>query len=792
MTHLDYFLALRLIARGRADQDQLAEAIARCFVDEQISLPRQLVEREMLSQDECRTQLDELRQFLDAREWDYAVAQKDLREELDPLAEWEFWTRVARQLSTGNQGEFSDRYFGPTFFTEGALGQIFAVTERSTGRRVALKRMKEEVSRQPEMTERFLSEGQITARLEHPNIVPVYEFNGQSGGPDQSHRSPYYTMRLLEGRTFTQAVAALKETEQAIAASKESEQAGTYRQERRRLLIALIQVSNALDYAHSMGVVHRDLKPDNILLGKFGEVILLDWGLACLRANNTASTSERGFVGQPSVLEELARSHTGDIFGSPAYMAPEQAAASPEKITWATDVFGLGGLLFYLLSGRPPYVRKSSESDDDILARIADGKRPALASLCKKAPPALVAIAEKAMTLDPANRYASARAFGVDIQRWILNEAIEAYPEPLPQRVARWAIRRQSMTITLTSATLLAILFIVGFLTARWAERHIVGQTQSQFIARRAQQLASGADLCKKSTIVDVKLFSALLASLSSGPVPDDLRELSESELRRAAGVIDEYNPGTGYREVLFVAAGNEPTVLMTFARTEAGATPNVDLTRKPASEVPKFLLEEVGKLPPGEVYLGPNDPHTVSSNDRIQVTNMLWGAIGIWKEGKLLGCVAQRTSLADAFAMQLERIGIPSSDRVRYHMAANDAGEIIWTPGNTSREILKMLLDARGNPFHHFLESEKPNETIPFEYKGQSFYVFLDRRSFQYTESKATFVYLLATNYTRLSGPSLPTVYYAETTLLLLVVLLIAGCLWLSRAIVRFAYPRQ
>lgn len=784
MTHLDLFFALWLLRQKRVATENLAEQFAACFGSAQHALPRLLIDSKQLNDADCQEQLESLRSYIEQRDWDYPTVLSDVRTELPPECELDFWTLLSRQLEKRAPSDFSRRYENPIPFAKGALGEVLTVVERSTGRQVALKRMKPGVGEIPTMVERFLTEGQITARLEHPNIVPVYEYR------DDPDASPYYTMRLLKGRTLSKAIVALHK----ITDRKE------HQRERRRLLVTLIQVSYAIDYAHSLGVVHRDIKPDNILIGQFGEVIVLDWGLACVRepsaqmddiASLSASETHEGMKVKPIASDEVVTmSLVGDVVGTPAFMAPEQTTGEPSKITPATDIFCLGGLLYYLLCGQPPYRSQPSESTDAMLSRIASGKRPSILSVRPGAPRPLVAICDKAMATKPQDRYATVAAMSADIQRWLINEPVEAYVEPASQRLARWAIRNRVVTLAVGGVMMLATLLIVSLLATRWAERRLVMATQQRFIERRAGQLAYGGENWKQKSLVDMRLYQAILESLGL-PLPDKaMSSLTNSDLANVATILDHYAPQSVHRAVNLIAAEDPPIQLFHLERTSFDQPAKVNYERTEADRIQRYFLDAVRRIAPGEVFFAPNDPF---DPNRPIFTEQLWSASGVWRSGQLVGCITQRLSLADAFNIQMEREKEIDQGRIRYHLVATETGQTIWSPDSASRELLEPFIKQQDGPFQAFnRDGDLSQQFVAFEHGKQRYYAYMVKEPFSYSDMDATFVYLLATDYTRLSQPTQATIYGTEAALTTLLLVLIAMGLWLSRTIVKHAYRQD
>jgi serine/threonine-protein kinase len=222
----------------------------------------------------------------------------------------------------------------------GGMGRIHPATDRNLLRHVALKRLDREYSKVPMYKDGFIAEAQMTGQLEHPNIVPVHELSVAPNGV------PYFTMKLVQGVDFHKWL----QDPRRPAGSSERLHEG---------LEILIKVCDAVAYAHHRGVIHRDLKPENIMVGEFGQVYLMDWGLARLTKTRPAS-------GSNSQMEA-----PGPV-GTPMYMAPEQARGNPAEMDERTDVFGLGALLYEIVSGRTPY--GDARDVDTVLARAAAGK----------------------------------------------------------------------------------------------------------------------------------------------------------------------------------------------------------------------------------------------------------------------------------------------------------------------------------------------------------------------------------------------------------------------------------
>ena len=202
-------------------------------------------------------------------------------------------------------------------------------------------------------------------------------------------------------------------------------------------------------YAHSRGVIHRDLKGQNVVLGDFGEVVVLDWGFAKVLdpASRERPRPEEGEAGPAPVgpAVEAAPGHTvpGQVVGTPAYMAPEQAAGRADRIDRRTDVYGLGAILYELLTGRPPFAGAGAA---DVLRQVRAAAPPRPRQVWAGVPRALEAVCLRALAREPDGRYAAAGELAREVQRWLADEPVAAYPEPAPARLGRWARRHQALS----------------------------------------------------------------------------------------------------------------------------------------------------------------------------------------------------------------------------------------------------------------------------------------------------------------------------------------------------------
>jgi serine/threonine-protein kinase len=323
-----------------------------------------------------------------------------------------------------------DRYRLNRLHASGGIGRVWVAHDGELGREVALKELRPDRQEHADYAARFVREARITGQLEHPGIVPVYELNQRT-----ADGQPFYVMRFIKGRTLSQAI-----EQYHRRAAPEASQV-----EFRSLLNAFVELCNAVAYAHARGVVHRDLKGSNVVLGDFGEVILLDWGLAKL----VGQPGEEGAPLSVGPAPLPAETQAGAVFGTPAYMAPEQAAGRTDLVGPHSDVYGLGAILYEILTGRPPY---TGTDRNEILRRVLEEAPPRPGRLRPVAAP-LEAVCLKALSREPAGRYASARDLAREIESWLADEPVQAWPEPLSVRTGRWA-RRHKPLLTAAAALL--------------------------------------------------------------------------------------------------------------------------------------------------------------------------------------------------------------------------------------------------------------------------------------------------------------------------------------------------
>jgi serine/threonine-protein kinase len=316
----------------------------------------------------------------------------------------------------------------------GGMGVVYAARDRELGRAVAIKVVGAERS-DAETKARLRREARIIAHLEHPGIVPVHDVGTLPDG------RVFYAMKLVSGKRLDAKVGE-----------------GLPLGERLRLFL---RICEPVAFAHARGVVHRDLKPENVMVGPFGEVLVMDWGVAKHREEERPAGAG---APAPAPGDERDTAH-GTILGTPAYMAPEQARGDVDRVDARADVYSLGALLYFLLTGRAPG-RKKAGPDEPTRTWAGGARPPAIEPprrLAPHVPRPLEAICLRAMAWNPEARYPGIDGLAADVGRFLEGERVSAYPENAWRKARRFAARhRTPIALVLAYLVMRIVLLVVA------------------------------------------------------------------------------------------------------------------------------------------------------------------------------------------------------------------------------------------------------------------------------------------------------------------------------------------
>jgi serine/threonine-protein kinase len=384
---------------------------------------------------------------------DLSAMDSALRRLLD-LSDPDLCNSLAHVAATRPSGQRSDPDATATFLgtptssggrfrvlrlhAEGGLGRVYEARDDELGRKVAVKELRPDKADDADLRARFVLEAEISGGLQHPGIVPVYSLGHRDDG------QPFYAMRFVEGQSLREAVAAYHEAHPR----PDPNTVGF-----RTLLQRFLDVSNAIAFAHSRGVLHRDLKPHNVMIGDYGEALIIDWGLAKAtgRRDPDSGAREEATLVPPSGSNVAA---TQGIIGTPGYMSPEQAAGHTNKLGPATDVYGLGAILYHFMTCQAPV---TGSDFLEVLDRVRRGAIARPRSLNSNISRSLEAVCLKALALRPEDRYPRAPDLTEDLNHWLADEPVSVYRDSLLTSAVRW-MRKHRVATAAAAATLVVTL----------------------------------------------------------------------------------------------------------------------------------------------------------------------------------------------------------------------------------------------------------------------------------------------------------------------------------------------
>jgi tetratricopeptide (TPR) repeat protein/tRNA A-37 threonylcarbamoyl transferase component Bud32 len=483
----------------------------------------------------------------------------------------------------------------------GGLGAVFVALDTELHREVALKQILDQHADDPVSRQRFLLEAEVTGGLEHPGIVPVYGLGTYGDG------RPYYAMRFIKGNS-------LKEAIQGFHADETLRRdPGRRSLELRKLLRRFTDVCNAIAYAHSRGVLHRDLKPGNVIVGQHGETLVVDWGLAKATGQSEPGSGERTL--RPSSASGSAETLPGSALGTPAYMSPEQAEGNLEALGPRSDVYSLGATLYCLLTGRPPFAGETG----DVLRAVQRGEIRPPRLIDPSLDRALQAVCLQAMALRPEDRYNSPRALAEDVERWMADEPVSAWRESLARRVRRWGRRNR----TAVAAILVAL---VSGVAGLGAVAGVQARANAALGAKNLQLTAAQATTERALTQTQEekrKTEAALAQSEASrqraeavlGFLKDDVLASARPEGQEGGLGVD-----VTVRKAVEAA---EPKIARAFQDqpvVEADVRDTLGTTYWYLGEAPHSIRQHERALELRRTKLGPDHPDTLSSRNNLAV----------------------------------------------------------------------------------------------------------------------------------------------------------------------------
>jgi WD40 repeat protein len=386
----------------------------------------------------------------------------------------------------------------------GGMGRIFAARDVRVGRKVAVKELRQ---RSQQLAARFAREARITARLQHPGIVPIYEIGRWPDG------TPFYSMRMVDGRTLHRAIAAAPTLAERLV-----------------LLPAVIATTEAVAFAHAQRIIHRDLTPSNVLVGAYGETVVIDWGLA----------KQLGEPDEPIATELAGPAEltvAGAVVGTAAYMPPEQARA--EAVDERSDVYALGAILYHLLAGAAPY------RGDEAIEQVKAGPPPAIEDAAPAAPRDLLSIVDKAMAREPQDRYASAAVLADELKRFQAGRLVQAHEYTAGERVRRFIARNRAPLVVTAIAA--GMLLGLGSLAVR---RIVRARSAAEHEVLALLEEEGRSELLDGET---QRAFAYFEAATPGGVVPPRaLAFMRAAALRELTTVVDDLDCGGTVNDLSF------------------------------------------------------------------------------------------------------------------------------------------------------------------------------------------------------------------------------------------------
>lgn len=412
----------------------------------------------------------------------------------------------------------ASRFTNLRFHARGGLGEVFRAHDESLHRDVAVKFIRPVRAAEQSCREQFLKEGEITGRLDHPGIVPVY------GLGETFDNRVFLAMRFIDGRTFREVIDAYH--------ADPSPPAHERRREFNRLLHHLVVACNVIAYAHSRGILHRDIKPENIMIGRFSETLVVDWGLAVpIERDERAKASGEQTI---HVASGSGDSRSQPAAGTIGYLSPESLASDSVLCGPRSDIYSLGGTLYYLLTGRRSV---SGGLSSETLSSIRTGSFPSPRTVDRDVPRALDAICRKSMDVDPAARYSSPLEMAADIEAFIEDEPVSVLRETLFERCRRTARHHRGIVLSMFAGVVAVA--VVGFLSGVWLKQQAVRERKARQVAEQAELegVKLAANFAAQSVALEIDLRWRILEAMAADPeLRTLLAELGDGSAKESEG----------------------------------------------------------------------------------------------------------------------------------------------------------------------------------------------------------------------------------------------------------------
>lgn len=432
--------------------------------------------------------------------------------------------------------EDKKRYVVIREIARGGMGKVLEVEDTELRRSVALKVLRKELVNRRDVVERFLEEAQITGQLEHPNIVPVHEMGVDGAG------NLYFTMKYVEGHALSEILQKLRE------GNRDSLREYPLL----KLLDIFVKICEGMAFAHNRGVIHRDLKPANVMVGKFGEVQVMDWGVAKIVGKEFRAENDSGIVVTDRFDADAVHTMLGSIIGTPSYMSPEQARGEVERIGATTDIFSLGVMLYEMLALRSPWTGKTS---DEVLEQVRTYTpvRPTERNPEVMVPAEIERLCLKCLEKEPENRLASVKELAENLRSFIEGRTMGSVEYSIFRLAWKWVGRHFKEVAFMFLAVLLlagGILGTLWYIRTLETERILGKNDSAQLLLSEWEELANNGKYDEAQAKVEEarRDFQAVLAVNETDPtaltgvaaVDTATARIRQMQLQHEAAVLEK------------------------------------------------------------------------------------------------------------------------------------------------------------------------------------------------------------------------------------------------------------